>query len=412
MNDMTPTSAERAEKLQGMGCKRKRVEDIRFVQGKGSYVDDIKLPGMLYGDFTRSPHAHARVKKIDTTKAAAVPGVVAVITAETLKTVNLAWMPTLAGDVQMVLADGKVLFQNQEVAFVIAEDRYTAADAAELVEVEYEALPCNVDPLKAMAANAPVIREDIKDKKEGAHGPRKHHNHVFNWQAGDKAKADAAFAKADVTIKEMIVYPRVHPCPLETCQCVASFDKIKGELTLWGTFQAPHVIRTVGSLISKIPEHKIHVIAPDIGGGFGNKVGAYPGYICAIVASIVTGRPVKWVEDRIENLSTTAFARDFYMETEIAATKDGQGDRAALLHDRRSWRVRRLRQCHQVAGRSVQHHQRLIRLPGCACIRRRRLHEQGARRRCLSLLVPCHRGGLCDRARHGYHGAETQNGSG
>ena len=172
--------------------------------------------------------------------------------------------------------------------------------------------------------NAPVIREDIKDKKEGAHGPRKHYNHVFNWQAGDKAAADAAFAKADVTIKEMIVYPRVHPCPLETCQCVASFDKIKGELTLWGTFQAPHVIRTVGSLISKIPEHKIHVIAPDIGGGFGNKVGAYPGYICAIVASIVTGRPVKWVEDRIENLSTTAFARDFYMETEIAATKDGK----------------------------------------------------------------------------------------
>ena len=141
-----------------------------FVQGKGNYVDDIKLPGMLYGDFTRSPHAHARVKKIDTTKAAAVPGVVAVITAETLKTVNLAWMPTLAGDVQMVLADGKVLFQNQEVAFVIAEDRYTAADAAELVEVEYEGLPCNVDPLKAMSANAPVIREDIKDKKEGAHG--------------------------------------------------------------------------------------------------------------------------------------------------------------------------------------------------------------------------------------------------
>jgi carbon-monoxide dehydrogenase large subunit len=253
MNDQTPTSAERAEKLEGMGCKRKRVEDIRFVQGKGNYVDDLKLPGMLYGDFTRSPHAHARVKKIDTTKAAAVPGVVAVITAETLKTVNLAWMPTLAGDVQMVLADGKVLFQNQEVAFVIAEDRYTAADAAELVEVEFEGLPCNVDPLKAMAPNAPVIREDIKDKKEGAHGPRKHYNHVFNWQAGNKAAADAAFAKADVTIKEMIVYPRVHPCPLETCQCVASFDKIKGELTLWGTFQAPHVIRTVGSLISKIP---------------------------------------------------------------------------------------------------------------------------------------------------------------
>ena len=324
MNDMTPTSAERAEKLEGMGCRRKRVEDIRFVQGKGNYVDDMKLPGMLFGDFNRSPHAHARIKKIDTTKAAALPGVVAVLTAETLKTVNLAWMPTLAGDVQMVLADGKVLFQNQEVAFVIAEDRYIAADAADLVEVEYEALPVNVDPLKAMTANAPMIREDLKDKTDGAHGKRKHYNHIFSWQSGDKTATDAAFEKADVTIKEMIVYPRVHPCPLETCQCVASFDKIRGELTLWGTFQAPHVIRTVGSLISKIPEHKIHVIAPDIGGGFGNKVGAYSGYICSIVASIVTGRPVKWTEDRIENLSTTAFARDFYMETEIACTKDGK----------------------------------------------------------------------------------------
>ena len=308
----------------GFGQPLSRKEDDALMRGAGRYIADVSPEATLHAVVLRSPHAHARVKKIDTAKAAALPGVIAVITAETLKTVNLAWMPTLAGDVEMVLADGKVLYQNQEVAFVIASDRYVAADAADLVEVEYEPLPVNVDPLKAMAPDAPVIREDIKDKKEGAHGPRKHYNHIFNWQAGDKAAADAAFAKADVTIKEMIVYPRVHPCPLETCQCVASFDKIKGELTVWGTFQAPHVIRTVASLISKIPEHKIHVIAPDIGGGFGNKVGAYPGYICAIVASIVTGKPVKWVEDRIENLSTTAFARDFYMDTEIAATKDGR----------------------------------------------------------------------------------------
>jgi carbon-monoxide dehydrogenase large subunit len=324
MNDMTPTAAERAEKLQGMGCKRKRVEDIRFVQGKGNYVDDLKLPGMLHGDFNRSPHAHARIKKIDTSKAKAVPGVLAVLTAADLKPLNLHYMPTLAGDVQAVLAEEKVLFQNQEVAFVVATDRYAAADGADLVEVEYEALRCNVDPFKAMAPDAPVLRDDLAGKTEGAHGSRKHHNHVFAWQMGDKDGADAAFRKADVTIKEMISYQRVHPCPLETCQCVASFDKIKGELTVWGTFQAPHVIRTVASLISKIPEHKIHVISPDIGGGFGNKVGAYSGYICAIVASIVTGRPVKWVEDRIENLSTTAFARDYHMTAEIAATKDGK----------------------------------------------------------------------------------------
>src|SRR5204862_5305331 len=124
---------QRAEKIEGICCRRKPVEDIRFAQGNVNYVDDLKLPGMLYGDFTRSPHAHARIKNIDTTKAAAVPGVIAVLTAETLKTVNLAWMPTLAGDVQMVLADGKVLFQNREVAFVIANDRYVASDAAALV---------------------------------------------------------------------------------------------------------------------------------------------------------------------------------------------------------------------------------------------------------------------------------------
>ena len=139
MNDPAPTSAERAEKLQGMGCKRKRVEDIRFIQGKGNYVDDLKLPGMLYGDFTRSPHAHARIKTIDTSKAKAVPGVLAVLTAADLKPLNLHYMPTLAGDVQAVLAEEKVLYQNQEVAFVIADDRYAAADGADLVEVEYEA---------------------------------------------------------------------------------------------------------------------------------------------------------------------------------------------------------------------------------------------------------------------------------
>ena len=316
--------AERVEKLQGMGCKRKRVEDIRFTQGKGSYVDDLKLPGMVFGDFVRSPHAHARIKSIDTSRAKALPGVIAVLTAADLKPLGLHYMPTLAGDVQAVLAEEKVLFQNQEVAFVIAEDRYIASDATELVDVVYEALPCIVDPFKSMLPDAPILREDIQDKMTGAHGPRKHPNHIFEWEIGDKAATDAIFANADVTIKEMLVDHRTHPSPLETCQSVASFDKVKGELTLWGTFQAPHVIRTVVSLISGLPEHKIHVIAPDIGGGFGNKVGAYAGYVCSVVGSIVLGVPVKWVEDRMENLSTTSFARDYHMSTELAATKDGK----------------------------------------------------------------------------------------
>jgi carbon-monoxide dehydrogenase large subunit len=325
MNDQTPlTHDQRVEKLHGLGSSRKRVEDARFTQGKGNYVDDIKLPGMLFGDFVRSQYGHARIKSINKDAALKLPGVIAVLTAADLKPLNLHYMPTLAGDVQAVLADEKVLFQNQEVAFVIAEDRYIAADAVELVEVEYEPLQPIVDPLKSMAPDAPTLREDIKDKMVGAHGPRKHPNHIFFWEQGDKAGTETALASAEVVVEELISYQRVHPCPIETCGCVASMDKINGKLTIYGTFQAPHAVRTVASLITNIPENNIRIVSPDIGGGFGNKVGVYPGYICAAVASIVTGRPVKWIEDRIENLTSTSFARDYHMTGKIAATKDGR----------------------------------------------------------------------------------------
>jgi aerobic carbon-monoxide dehydrogenase large subunit len=320
----TEAPETRTQRLEGLGTRRKRVEDVRFTQGKGNYIDDFKLAGVLFGDFVRSPHGHARVKSIDKEAALKLPGVKAVLTAEDLKPLKLHWMPTLAGDVQAVLADGKVLFQGQEVAFVVAEDRYTAADAADLVEVEYEALPALVDPNRSMTADAPVLRDDLEGKTSGAHGPRKHHNHVFTWEVGDAEGTARALEQAPVVAKEQITYQRVHPCPLETCGCVASMDKINGHLTVWGTFQAPHAVRTVASLISGIPEHKIRIVSPDIGGGFGNKVGVYPGYVCAIVASIVLGVPVKWVEDRMENLQATAFARDYHMEGEIAATADGR----------------------------------------------------------------------------------------
>jgi carbon-monoxide dehydrogenase large subunit len=318
------THEQREATLRGIGCSRKRKEDARLIQGKGNFVDDVRLPGMLHGDFVRSPYGHARIKSIDVSKAKALPGVHAVLTANDLKPLNLHYMPTLAGDVQAVLADEKVLFCNQEVAFVIADDRYIAADAVELIEVEYEALTPLVDPFQALQPDAPILREDIQDKASGAHGARRHPNHIFTWEVGDKAATDDVFASAEVTVKELISYQRVHPCPLETCACVGDFDKIKGEITIYGTFQAPHVVRTVVSLLSGIPEAKVHVIAPDIGGGFGNKVGVYPGYVCAIVGSIVLGRPVKWVEDGMENLSATSYARDYHMTAELAATKDGR----------------------------------------------------------------------------------------
>jgi carbon-monoxide dehydrogenase large subunit len=297
----------------GMGHSIKRKEDSRFIQGKGNYVDDVQLPGMVYGQLVRSPYAHARIKSIDTSKAKALPGVLAVITGEDLAKANLAWMPTLSGDKQMVLATGKVLFQAQEVAFVVADSRYTAADGAELVEVEYEELPVLVDPKKAMDPGAPLLREDREQKD----------NHIFHWEVGDKQDTDKLFAAAPVKAKVNAFFQRCHPAPLETCGCVADFNSATGKLTVYLTSQAPHAHRTLFALVGGIPEQNIRVVSPDIGGGFGNKVPIYPGYVCAVVASLTTGLPVKWIETRSENLMSTGFARDYHMQAEIAADKDG-----------------------------------------------------------------------------------------
>jgi carbon-monoxide dehydrogenase large subunit len=331
----TADSIVREENLAGIGCARKRKEDPRFIQGKGNYVDDVQLPGTVFGALVRSPHAHARIKSINKEKALELPGVHAVLTADDLKPLSLHWMPTLGGDVQAVLADEKVVFQMQEVAMVIADDRYIAADAVDLVEVEYEELPVIVDPHKSMDPDAPIIREDIAGKDEVGHGKREHDNHIFTWDAGDKEATDAVFDKAEVVVREEILNPRVHPCPLETCGCVASFDKVNGQLTVYMTSQAPHLVRTVVSMLSGLAESKVRIVSPDIGGGFGNKVPIYPGYVVAIVASIVLGRPVKWIESRIENISTTGFARDYHGIGELAADKDGriQGLRFHALAD-------------------------------------------------------------------------------
>ena len=312
----------------GFGPMRRK-EDARFIRGRGTYIDDVRRPGMLHGAILRSPYAHARIRSVDVTAAQAHPKVRAVITGPALQERGLAWMPTLSSDVQAVLATDKVRFQGQEVAFVVADDRYAARDALELIDVDYEPLPAVMDAQRALDADAPVIRDDL-GREAGRAG-----NRIFDWETGDAARTDEVFARADVTVAQDMLYPRVHPAPLETCGAVADFDQLTGKLTMWSTTQAPHAHRTLYAMAARLPEHKIRVISPDIGGGFGNKVPIYPGYVCAIVASMVTGRPVKWVEDRSENLMSTSFARDYHMRGEIAATRDGKilAVRASVLAD-------------------------------------------------------------------------------
>jgi aerobic carbon-monoxide dehydrogenase large subunit len=304
----------------------RRKEDARFIRGQGTFTDDIQLPGMLHGAILRSPLAHARIVSIDTLAAEAHPRVRAVITGQSLDQRKLAWMPTLSQDVQAVLATDKVRFQGQEVAFVVAEDRYSARDALELINVEYEPLPIVIDATKSLDRGAPVIRDDLEGKQD---------NHIFDWEAGDQAATDAVFAQADVVVAQDMLYPRSHPAPLETCGAVADFNSVTGQLTVWTTSQAPHAHRTLYAMVLGLPEHKIRIVSPDVGGGFGNKVPIYPGYLCAIVASMMCGRPVKWFEDRSENLMSTTFARDYHMHGEIAATRDGKilGLRARVLAD-------------------------------------------------------------------------------
>ncbi len=320
------TSPTTPPEIGGVGHSLRRKEDDRFVQGAGRYLDDITLPRMLHAAILRSQVAHARIVSIDTSAAQAHPGVVAVITGQDLAAHNLAWMPTLSGDTQAVLATDKIRFQGQEVAAVIAEDPYVAEDALELIEVDYEVLPAVVDPVRALDPSAPLIRDD----KEGQAD-----NRCYRWEAGDQAATERAFADADVVVALDTHYPRSHPAPLETCGCVADVNPATGHATVYMTSQAPHAHRTLFAMVAGLPEENIRIVSPDIGGGFGNKVPIYPGYVVATAASLVIGRPVKWVESRSENLISTGFARDYHMHGELALRRDGTmlGLRVNLVSD-------------------------------------------------------------------------------
>src|SRR6266511_4419039 len=320
------TAVEPEQTTGWLGRSVKRKGDDRFIVGRGNYIEDIKLPRMLHMAILRSPYAHAKINSIDTSAATELPGVVAVVTGELLAEHKLAWMPTLSGDTQAVLATDKVRMQGQEVACVIAEDPYIAHDALELIAVDYDPLPPVTTPQAALEAGAPVIRDD----KEGQTD-----NTIYHWEAGDAEATERAFAEADKVVRLVTHYPRCHPAPLECCGCVADVNPATGKATIYMTSQAPHLHRTVFALVAGLPEQNIQIISPDIGGGFGNKVPVYPGYVVATAASLLIGRPVKWIEDRTGNLISTGFARDFYMDGELALTNDGKmlGLRVRMLSD-------------------------------------------------------------------------------
>ncbi|HEU5003713.1 MAG TPA: aerobic carbon-monoxide dehydrogenase large subunit [Actinomycetota bacterium] len=306
-----------------IGANLPRREDDRFIRGQGTFVADVALPGMAHMAILRSPMARAKIRSINVAPAFSLPGVIVVVTGELLATRNLAWMPTPSGDVQPVLAVGEVCYQGQEVACVIAEDPYTAHDALELLEVDYEPLPGLIDPTQALAPDAPRVRQDKPD------------NVCYSWEAGDAEATDRAFAGAARVISLDTYYPRCHPAPLECCGCLADVHAVEGSARIYLTSQAPHAHRTILAGLVGLPEHQVRIISPDIGGAFGNKMPLYPGYVAAVAASFLLDRPVRWIEDRTGNLLSTGFARDFRMHGELALDRSGRilGLRVTLLSD-------------------------------------------------------------------------------
>ena len=325
MTQDTAQELRTSPEVGGVGHSVRRKEDDRFIQGAGNYLDDLVLPGMLHMAILRSTVAHARINGIDASRAEALDGVVAVVTGEALAAHNLAWMPTLSGDTQAVLATDKVRFQGQEVAAVIASDPYIARDALSLIDVDYEELEAITSPQQSLGTDTL-----IRDEKEGQTD-----NVAYTWESGDQSAADQAFASAARVVSLDTHYPRSHPAPLETCGCVADVNPVTGQVTVYMTSQAPHAIRTVFALVTGLPEEKIRIVTRDIGGGFGNKVPVYPGYVVATAASLLIGHPVKWIESRTENLISTGFARDFHMHAELALDGTGRitGMRADILSD-------------------------------------------------------------------------------
>ena len=308
-----------SSRIFGSGIRRR--EDPRLITGSATYTHDIVLPGMVHAVMLRSSHAHARITRIDTEQAKAAPGVLAVYTGAdiegALQPMPCAWLlpdsdlkiaayPCIASDV--------VRYTGDIVAVVVAEQPSQGYDALDLIEVDYEPLPSVTDPEAAAADGAPQLHADI----EG--------NQAFHWTVAG-GDVDAAFAAAEadgVVIKERILQQRLIPNAMEPRGAVAQYSKATGELTLWNTTQNPHILRFLCSVVTGIPEDKLRVIAPEVGGGFGSKIAAYPADFVTVFCSKQLGRPVKWIETRSENYQATTHGRDHVQDVELAATKDGR----------------------------------------------------------------------------------------
>lgn len=303
-------------RIFGSGIRRR--EDPRLITGGATFTDDVQLPGMVHAAILRSPHAHAKINSIDTAAASEAPGVVAVYTgADTdgvLNPIPCAWLPPDC-DIKAVahpaIAKDVVRYQGDAVAVVVAETRYQAEDALELINVDYEVLPSVVSPEAAMQPGAPQIHEDAPN------------NQAFHWIAAG-GDTDAAFADADVIVKDTILQQRLIPNAMEPRSAVANWTRSMGELTLWSTSQNPHIVRFLGSLVTGIPEHKIRVIATEVGGGFGSKIPMYADEMIASFCSMQLNRPVKWTATRSEGFLATIHGRDHIEHVEMAATREGK----------------------------------------------------------------------------------------
>ncbi len=299
-----------------IGAEVKRKEDPRLITGQGTYVDNLKFVGTAYLAILRSPYAHARIKRIDASRARVHPKVLAVFTGEDLRRDGIGSIPVgwLLPDIKLPphypLAVDKARYVGDGVAAVVAEDRYSAYDALSLIEVEYEPLPAVVDQEAATRPGAPQVHDEAPN------------NICFKFAmvAGD---VNRALAEADGVVRQRIINHRTSGSSVEPRAAVALYQPATGELTLYNTNQNPHLIRLLLALTMNYPEHKIRVIAPDVGGGFGTKIYLYPDEVVACYAAMKLGRPVKWVETRSEYLRATVHGRDHITDFEVAYKRDG-----------------------------------------------------------------------------------------